>query len=330
MVKYWSSKPTLGVRFPPTSMIFSFFNFNTKKLTNIFSIVFIFLILLMNDFFTGSNFSQKVLLGLGIAFSIYWTVSIFVFLFKQSLYKSFTVVIQRYWKRTLYLFWVLELFLFSIYTYLVLIAPTEVEWLLDQPQLFLSNWWDGTLFLNKLLPILLIILLNILISYLLLNGNMLFLTAVVNIITVLLSSVLFSDTAQTIAYSVYFTGLTWDFDLDSGVWALNTSVDKTRVITHYIFLITLLKFWHTVFIVAFWLITVMFFLQSPYVGQGAFSSNKQNFFFLYGFAFIWTIFLYKSFMQYSYQYVYQWFFVNPWGVTLSSISDLFEPIKCLI
>jgi hypothetical protein len=28
----------------------------------------------------------------------------------------------------------------------------------------------------------------------------------------------------------------------------------------------------------------MFFLQSPYIGQGALAANKQNFFFLFGFA----------------------------------------------
>jgi hypothetical protein len=71
MVKYWSSKPTSGVRFPPTSMIFNFFNFNTKKITNIITIIFMLLIILMNDFFTGNSFSQKLLLGLSAIFAIY-------------------------------------------------------------------------------------------------------------------------------------------------------------------------------------------------------------------------------------------------------------------
>lgn len=328
MVKYWSSKPTSGVRFPPTSM--TTINFKSSTITKLLSIFFASALVIMNDFFTGSSFSQKVLLGLGVGFAIYWTVSIFVFIFKRSLYTSYTVVIQRYWKRTLYLFWLLELFLFSIYVYLILVAPTEVEWLLDQPQLFASKWWGGSLFFNKLLPVLAIILLSIISGFLLLNGNLLALSIASLAITLLVTLVLFSDTAQTYMYSVYFSGLSWNFDLDSGVWAINSTIDKTRTTTQYMFLITVLKFWHTVFIAGFWLVSAMFLIQSPYVGQGMFASNKQNFFFLYGFAFIWTVFLYKSFSNYLYEAVYQWFFVNPWGLSLSSLSSLCDPILCLL
>jgi hypothetical protein len=70
-------------------------------------------------------------------------------------------------------------------------------------------------------------------------------------------------------------------------------------------------------------------LQSPYIGQGALAANKQNFFFLFGFALLWTCFLYKSYNNYIYEYVYQWFFVNPWGFGISQLSVSVEPIKCL-
>lgn len=330
MVKYWSSKPTSGVRFPLTSMISIISNFNVKITSKILSTTILAILALSNDLFTGSSFSQKILLGLGVGFAIYWTVSIFVFLFKRSLYTSYTVVIQRYWKRALYIFWLLELFLFSIYVYLILVTPTEVEWLLDQPQLFTSNWWDGTLFFNKLTPILSIILLVIISSYALVNLNFLLLTILSLVITALVTGVLFSDVAQVYMYSVYFSGLSWQFDLDSSLWLINGEIDKTRVVTQYMFLITVLKFWHTVFIAAMWLVSVMFLLQSPYVGQGMFAANKQNFFFLYGFAFLWLLFMYQVFANHSYEYVYQWFFVNPWGLSLTSLASLFDPLRCLL
>lgn len=330
MVKYWSSKPTSGVRFPPTSMNFITKYFNLPNIVNYTTVLLLALLVLTNDFFTGSSFSQKILLGLGVGFAIYWTVSIFVFLFKRSLYTSYTVVIQRYWKRTLYLFWALELFLFSIYIYLILVAPTEVEWLLDQPQLFASKWWGGSMFFTKLIPVLSILIISIIMGFVLLNGNFLYIYLLSLALTLLIGSILFADTSQTFMYSVYFSGLSWDYDLDASSWLLSGEVDKTRTTTQYMFLITVLKFWHTVFIAGFWLVTVMFLLQSPYIGQGAFASNKQNFFFLYGFAFIWTCFLYKSYVNYSYEYVYQWFFVNPWGLTSSTISSLYEPLVCLL
>ena len=329
-VKYWSSKPTSGVRFPPTSMNFYFFNISTKNIMQLLTIFLSALIVTMNDFFTGNVFAQKLLLISAFGFIVYWTISIFIFLFKRSLYKSFTLVIQRYWKRTLYLFWMLEFYLFAIYLYLILVAPTETEWLLDQPQLFSSNWWDGNLFLNKLLVVLVIILLAVICSFVLLNGNMLFLFTLCVVITYLLTSVLFSDTAQTLMYSSLLSNISWEFDFDSSVWVLDSIQQKNRTVTQYMFLLTVLKYWHTVFIVSFWLISLMFLLQSPYVGQGLFAANKQNFFFLYGFAFIWTIFLFKSFSHYSYEYVYQWFFINNWSISLSNLDVVFDSIACLL
>jgi hypothetical protein len=284
----------------------------------------------MNDLFTGSYFAQKILLGLGVVFALYWTVSIFVFLFKRSLYTSYTVVIQRYWKRALYLFWALELFLFSIYIYLILVAPTEVEWLLDQPQLFSSTWWDGNLFFTKITPLLLIIVIALIIQYVLVNGNLFALYSLCLGLSILLLSVVFSDTAQTYMYSVYFSGTSWEFEVDSNQWLFNAGMDKTRTITQYMFLITILKFWHTVFIASFWLVSLMFVLQSPYVGQGLFAANKQNFFFLYGFGFIWICLLYKSFSNYKFESVYQWFFVNTWGIEGVTLSEIFEPLNCLL
>lgn len=330
MVKYWSSKPTSGVRFPPTSMNVFKLKLSFINVSNMLALLLLTLISVINDWFTGNSFSQKILLILGIAFAMYWIVSIFVFLFKRSLYTSYTVVIQRYWKRALYLFWVLELFLFSIYVYLILVASTEVEWLLDQPQLFNSKWWDGNLFFNKLLPILGVIILTIVSQYVLFNGGRLLLLLLSLAITSLLASTLFSDAVQTYMYSIFFSGLSWTFEVESNLWLLDGSMDKTRTVTQYMFLITLLKFWHTIFIVGVWLVSVMFLTQSPYTGQGVFAANKQNFFFLYGFAFIWLCFLYKSYNNYSYEYVYQWFFVNPWGLGLSSLTSLVDPLWSLV
>ena len=106
----------------------------------------------LNDWVVSGIFAQKFILHLQTIFVSYWTVSIFIFLFKKSLFATTTTIIQRYWKRALYLFWSLEIILFSIYFYLLLICPTEVEWLLDQPQLFNSDYIQVKLYLSELIP----------------------------------------------------------------------------------------------------------------------------------------------------------------------------------
>lgn len=330
MVKCWSSKSVSRVRFPPTPMR----QFDQIKLLfspkHVGTASTLLTLYLATDWLTGSGFAQKGFLGLSMGFALYWTISIFVFLFKRSLYTSYTVVIQRYWKRALYLFWALELFLFSIYIYLVLVAPTEVEWLLDQPQLFTSRWWAGSLFFTKLLIPLTLIVTIIGAQYFLFGGASAFLTILYLAITAGLGVVLWGDAAQTFAYSVFFSGLSWGFDVETSIWSLDASMDKTRVATQYVFLLTVLKFWHTAFIAGMWLVTVMFALQSPYLGQGGLASNKQNFYFLYGFAFLWVCLLYKALNNYLYEYVYAWFRVNPWGASLVNSAPLCEPLYALL
>lgn len=71
MVKYWSSKPTSGVRFPLISMNSRLFIINKSIVTSILSIIIISLLFLMNDFFIGNNFGQRLLLASALGFTLY-------------------------------------------------------------------------------------------------------------------------------------------------------------------------------------------------------------------------------------------------------------------
>jgi hypothetical protein len=85
---------------------------------------------------------------------------------------------------------------------------------------------------------------------------------------------------------------------------------ENRAINNYTWLVVILKFWHTVFIVIFFLFTLMFLTQVGSVYHGIYASLLQNFIFLYLFSFIMYHFLIKSYMNVLYEYVYSWFFVN--------------------
>lgn len=80
------------------------------------------------------------LLGSSFFFCLYWLWSVFLFLFKKERYGRFTTFAQRFWKRSFYLFWLLELFLFSFYIYLYFIAPSEVMYIFDERILLLPAY----------------------------------------------------------------------------------------------------------------------------------------------------------------------------------------------
>lgn len=308
MVKCWSSKSNSWVRFPPTLVIL-FRNIKNFYI-QIISLSFIIFLFLYIDLINRGFFGHKYILILSFFFSIYWIVSIFIFLFKRSNFTSYTSVIQRFWKRSLYLFWILEFFLFFIYLYLVLNCASEIEWMFDQTQLFRSKYFSGNFFFKNILNLFLIIIFTLIAQNNLIYKNIKYVFLFFIFILFLLNTVVFNEFSQIYFYSLYYSGVKWDYDVDNKYWVLITDIDKMRTLYHYTFLILILKFWHTLFIVSFYIIFLMFSIQQKKVFQGGLSSNKQNFYFLFFFGFIMYYWIYKFYLNHVYEYVYTWFYVN--------------------
>lgn len=144
---------------------------------------------------------QLIFYTLIVFFIFYWVSSIFIFLFKSGLYSKTTSVIQRFWKRTLYLFWSLELFLFFIYSWLILIAPSEVEWFFDHSQLYLVAYVQGSSLFSQILTTLLIITVTVLSQYLVSFVKIEFFLL---ILAYLLFKVLCNDGSQVIVSSLFY------------------------------------------------------------------------------------------------------------------------------
>lgn len=260
-------------------------------------------------------------------FSTYWLVSIFIFLFKRSLYSSFTTVIQRFWKRSLYLFWFVEFYLFSIYLFLVLSCPCELEWMFDQPQLFKSKYFLGGPFFKYILLLVLLIAMSSFLQNAIIFLNNSFNYIVLAVMLYIINIVAFTEFGQVYFLSLYYNGVKWIYDFENYIWDLVTDVEKSRTSLHFNYLLVVLKFWHTIFIVGMFIISVMFFLQQKQISQGGLSANKQNFFFLMFFGFVMYYWVYKFYMNYSYEYVYRWFYVNKF--MSPNYTNLFDPLLSL-
>lgn len=291
---------------------------NTQK----YSIIahFIIIIIWFNLLLISGVLIRSILFSLSFFFISYWFISIFIYLFKKSKYGTFTRIIQRFWKRALYLFWLIEVGLFCIYLFLTLISPQEVSFMLDNQQLFF--FYNGTLlnfFKNLLNPILIILLTNI---YLLAhkyntNKNLIIFT-----LTLLLINALYEDLIQFYSINQHYLNLTWNhipLEITSdntinftnlGIWEQELAELKLRPYIHYLYLLVFLKLWHTMFIVYMFLMLENARLYLNYTSFNIISANLQNFYFLLFFNFILKISLLKTYFNYLGTFIYYWFYIN--------------------
>lgn len=295
---------------------------NLKKIFIIF-VFFISLLIFLSIIYTLNNyFLRSITFSLLWFFVFYWLINIFTFLYKKNQYTIFTRIIQRFWKRSLYLFWLLELFLFLIFLYLTLISPQEYLFLFDAKYNFISNYINFKSFFFNLLNIIIIILLqNILI--LLFKYNTFF-KIYYFLLFIFLWNVLLEDLNQFLCINHFYSNTIWKWEDDYKWWGLELDVLKTRTYVHYIYLLIFLKFWHTIFIVGFFLFFENINLHNKSLSYNILSSNLQNFFFLLFFSFILKIIFIKIYMNYLYEYIYYWFFINYHFYDLNYFFQIFN------
>jgi hypothetical protein len=85
---------------------------------------------------------------------------------------------------------------------------------------------------------------------------------------------------------------------------------KFRTAIHYFYILGFLKFWHTLFIVVFFIFfdNLSFFTKN--ISYNTISASLQNLYFLLFFSFILKILYLKYFMNLTFETVYYWFYVN--------------------
>ncbi len=288
--------------------------------------------------YSAGVFLRNFLFGLSFFFIAYWLISIFTYLLKKSRYGVFTRIIQRFWKRALYLFWLLEVSLFCIYLFLTIISPQEVAYMLDNQHLFFFYNNDHRAFVYGLLkPLIVILLGNI---YLLCHKYNVYASPLLAALTILLLSALFDDFVQFFAMNQHYYSMVWthtgvEYKLDVslkashiGVWEIEVSELKLRPYIHYLYLLVFLKLWHTFFIVYFFLYFENARLYTDKTSFNIIASNVQNFYFLMFFNYILKISLVKSYLNYLGSFVYYWFYLNYNAYDISYVYEIFSWRYC--
>jgi hypothetical protein len=255
-------------------------------------------------------FNKIIFSWILVCMFIYWLLSGFVFFVKKYQFGRFTSVIQRFWKRTYIIFWLIEVGTFSVFFYLTLNASSEPVYMYDQIKIYKSHLFSWRFFLLKLIPSTLVILLS---YYLLLSlkwnlfnkQNSIMLT-----ITLLLLYILWLEFYQFFHIISFFGNINWSFDYDEYIWSLDIDARRTRLANNYIAVCLLLKFWHFVFIFLFWVFFVLRVNELGRVRYPLLVANVQNFIIIYmmswAYMYPWFKFVFRKYLDVP----YYWFYLN--------------------
>ena len=271
-----------------------------------FSIIFLYY-----TFFLRSLPFMKVLFSYFLIINMFYLlVSGFVFFFKKYQYRLYTTAIQRFWRRSLIIFWLIEVSLFIVFIYLTLNASQEPIHVYDNIQIYKTHFYSWRYFLVKIIPASLLIIF----TYILLIFNKWNTFSKINnivfCITFLLFFIFWLEFYQFF-YILTCYGITeWVYDISEHLWNLETDFKRTRIVNHYVTICLIAKFWHIVFAVFFWIFFVLRGLESSRYRYPLLVSNLQNFLIIYIMSWLYMYPWFKYIFRKIFDLPYYWFFIN--------------------
>jgi hypothetical protein len=163
-------------------------------------------------------FNKLVFEWLLIVMFLYWLMSGFVFFIKKYQYGKFTAAIQRFWKRSYILFWLIESGVFATFFYLTLNASEEPTYMYDQMKIYKTHLFSWRWFLIKLMPLVSLIILTY-VTQLSLKWNVfskqsLWLLA----ITLVLTYAVWLEFYQFFHIISFYGNLIWVYDYEEFLW----------------------------------------------------------------------------------------------------------------
>lgn len=255
-------------------------------------------------------FNKIMFAWIAILMFSYWLISGFVFFFKKYQFGKYTTSIQRFWRRSYILFWLLEGATFGVFLFLTINSSQESFYMFDQINIFKTHLYSWKFFFLKIFPLVILILLTyfLMIS---LKWNLFAKHSIwLLILTLFLTYTVWLEFYQFYHVVNFYGNLNWIYDVDDHSWSLEQDPRRTRIVNHYINLLFILKFWHIVFIYGFWLFFILRSIESKRMRYPLLAANYQNFIILYIFAWVFMYPWFKFFFRKFLDTPYYWFYIN--------------------
>lgn len=255
-------------------------------------------------------FNKIIFEWLLIVMFLYWFLSGFVFFVKKYQYGKFTTAIQRFWKRSYILFWIIESGTFLTFFYLTLNASEEPVYMYDQMKIYKTHLFSWRWFIIKLVPVISLIILGY-VFQLSLKWNIYSKQSLwLLLLTLVIVYIVWLEFYQFFHIINFFGNLVWVYDYDEFLWNLEIEFRRTRMANNYISICLIAKFWHLVFIFLCWVFFVLRVNEIRRVRYPLYAANLQNFVILYIMAWLymypWLKFIYRKHLDVP----YFWFFYS--------------------
>ena len=255
-------------------------------------------------------FNKIIFSWISILMFSYWLLSGFVFFFKKYQFGKYTTSIQRFWRRSYILFWLLEGATFGVFLFLTINSSQESFYMFDQINVFKTHLYSWKFFFAKLFPLVILIVLTYFLMVSLKWNLFSKHSSVLLVLTLFLTYTVWLEFYQFYHVLNFYGNLNWVYDVDDHSWSLEQDPRRTRIVNHYINLLFILKFWHIVFIYSFWLFFVLRCVETKRIRYPLLAANYQNFIILYIFAWVFMYPWFKFFFRRFLDSPYYWFYVN--------------------
>jgi len=276
----------------------------------VFALLIGFLIIYFTLVLKSLPFNKIIFCWIAVIMFGYWLISGFVFFIKKYQFGKYTSAIQRFWRRTYILFWLIEIGTFSVFLFLTINASQESFYMFDQISIFKTHLYSWKLFFLKLFPIAALLIITYIfilsLKWNIFSKHSLWLL----ILTLFLTYVVWLEFYQFYHVLHFYGNLNWIYDIDDHSWVLEQEPRRTRIVNHYVMLLFILKFWHIVFIYGVWIFFVLRSLEIGRIRYPLLAANFQNFLILYIFAWIFMYPWFKFFFRKFLDSPYYWFYVN--------------------
>ena len=241
---------------------------------------------------------------------VYLLISGFVFFIKKYQFRLFTSAIQRFWRRTLILFWLIEASLFVVFIYLTFNASQEPMHVYDYIQTYKTHLYSWRYFLVKIFSSTLLIVFSYLLLLALKWNSFTKINNIAFIITILLLYVTWLEFYQMFHLMNSYGATYWVYDMVDHLWNLELDFKRTRIVNHYVTICLVAKFWHILFTVVFWVFFLLRGLESSRFRYPLLVANLQNFLIIYVMSWVYMYPWFKYITRKLLDMPYFWFFVN--------------------
>lgn len=284
------------------------FIFNVKwiLLAGIISFLYFFISL----FYIQIDFAKQLAVWYVILVVYYLLMSTFNSFLNKYKYGKFTSAIQRFWKRTGMIFWLLEGFLFILFFYYFLNSSQEPLYMFDYSNLNqelliqLKTTYKNMILLSLAIFLSFILLLNM--NFYVYYQNIILLS----VISLIIFYTLYIESYQFVYIITLFADKTWIFDETAQIWTLEVEQNNLRVKQQYFVLCLVAKYWHFIFIFISWFFFLIKSLEAGKINITLLGYNVQNLLILYVLNLMcliqWIKYLTKKFFEIT----YYWFYIQ--------------------